>query len=84
MEHPRRGGSAPKEKTRRKGGQPGMPEMFMGWPPGRAPHACMHGRRAWQVGSLHDERRTMAGFGLCSNIARLKECTRRWVHHQII
>ena len=23
MEHPRRGGSAPKEKTRRKGGQPG-------------------------------------------------------------
>ena len=53
MEHPRRGGSAPKEKTRRKGGQPGMPEMFMGWGllPGRgAPHACM-------AGSLHDERK---------------------------
>jgi hypothetical protein len=53
MEHPRRGGSAPKEKTRRKGGQPGMPEMFMGW--GLLPGAaCMHGR---QPAALHDERK---------------------------
>jgi len=70
MEHPRRGGSAPKEKTRRKGGQPGMPGMFMGWP--------LAGRRmhAWQAACTTSESgggRTMAGFGLCSNIARLKE-----------